>query len=53
MEVVTEARVLKLELPAAALEAGIRTFAAGELGTARRMLHERLDNNNDGNGWWE
>jgi hypothetical protein len=29
MEVVTEARVMKVELPADALEAGIRTFAAG------------------------
>lgn len=29
MEVVTEARVLKLDLPADAMEAGIRTFAAG------------------------
>ncbi|GBF97943.1 hypothetical protein Rsub_10616 [Raphidocelis subcapitata] len=29
MEVVTEARVMKLELPPAALEAGIRTFAEG------------------------
>jgi hypothetical protein len=29
MEVVTEARVLRLQLPPQAMEAGIRTFAAG------------------------
>jgi hypothetical protein len=39
MEVVTEARVLKLDLPPAAIEAGIRTFAAG--GSGRHDVSER------------
>jgi len=31
MELVTEARVLKFDLPSTAIEAGIRTFAASAL----------------------